>query len=81
MLSSADYLIYLGKAIAKLREEADLRQVELAAASDLQRTYIAEVEMGKRNLSLKSLVKIADALEVSLSELLQKAEALANSEN
>ena len=47
-----------------------MNQQELADASGLDRTYISLVEHGKRNLSIGAVLKIANALEVPLGDLL-----------
>lgn len=58
----------VGHRIKKLRSNLGLSQEKLALKADLDRTYIAGVENGKRNLSLKSLEKIVSALEVSFED-------------
>jgi CheY-like chemotaxis protein len=47
-----------------------ISQEELAGRADLHRTYIAGIERGGRNVTLKSIEKLARALEVSTAELL-----------
>jgi len=58
----------VGKRIRKLRSEQGLSQEKLALRAELDRTYIAGVEQGKRNLSIKSLEKIIIALNISFEE-------------
>ena len=55
----------IGKRIKEIRKEVGISQERLALKAELDRTYIAGVESGKRNLSVKSLEKILNALEVS----------------
>lgn len=55
----------VGKRIKELRNLGGISQEKLAMKADLDRTYIAGVESGKRNLSIKSLEKILIALDVS----------------
>lgn len=55
----------IGQRIRELRSEIGLSQEKLALKADLDRTYLAGVENGKRNLSVKSLEKIIIALDVS----------------
>ena len=60
-------LAQLGKNIAKLKNlrlEKGLSQEKLAELVDLSREYITRVERGQKNISLKKLFAIADALEV-----------------
>lgn len=58
----------VGMRIKELRHKLGISQEELAARADVHRTYIASLEMGKRNISIIALEKIAKALNVSLSE-------------
>jgi len=55
--------------LKNLRESKGFSQEELAFKSRLDRTYISRIEREKRNPSLKSLYKIAIALNISLPEL------------
>ncbi len=59
----------VGQEIRKLRMRRGYSQEKFSAVCGLDRTYIAGVELGKRNISIENLYKIADALDVSLSEL------------
>lgn len=58
----------VGKRIKEIREIKDMSQKDLAYSSNIDRSYIASVESGKRNISIINLEKIAVALNVSLSE-------------
>lgn len=62
------------KAVQERREELGLSQEELAARAGLHRTYISDIERGSRNLSLKSLSRLAAALDTPVSTLIQTAE-------
>lgn len=60
----------LGIRLQKLRKEkTGLSQEKFALKIDMDRTYYSSVESGKRNISIVNIKKIADGLEVSLSEL------------
>lgn len=61
----------LGQRIQLLRKERDISQEKFALQIDMDRTYLASVEAGKRNVSLCNIKKIADGLNVSLSELFE----------
>ncbi len=65
-----DPRIELGKAVRKKRRLLGLSQEGLAERADLHWTYIGGIERGERNVSLLNLVKIARALELTLSRLL-----------
>lgn len=61
----------LGKRIRELRVQTGLSQEKFALKIGMDRTYFASVEAGKRNIAICNIKKIADGLEVSLSELFE----------
>ena len=64
----------LGLKIKQLRNKIGISQEELAFRCDLHRTYISSVELGKRNVSIRNIEKIALALNVEIIELFKKSE-------
>jgi transcriptional regulator with XRE-family HTH domain len=56
------------------REVLGISQEELASRAGLHRTYISDIERGARNPSLKTLSRLADALELSTSDLIRLGE-------
>ena len=58
----------VGNRIKELRNQLGISQEELGFRSGVHRTYIASLEVGKRNVSIATLEKIVNALEVSFSE-------------
>lgn len=60
-----------GKRIKEYRQSLKLSQEALANLAEIDRTYLPKVERGERNVSLVIAKKIADALNVKLSELLE----------
>jgi len=58
----------IGIRIKELREIKNMSQKDLAYSSDLDRSYIASVENGQRNISIVNIEKIAKALEVTLKD-------------
>lgn len=59
-----------GKRIKQLRAERGITQEGLAAKIDVDRSYVGFLERGERNPTLDKIVKIAKALNVNASELL-----------
>lgn len=59
----------LGHQIKILRLETGLSQEKFALKINMDRTYYSSVESGKRNISILNIEKIANGLNVSLSEL------------
>ena len=72
--SDGSLLTALSHTVRERRELLRLSQEEVAHRARLHRTYISDIERGARNLSLKSLVDLARALELSTSELIITAE-------
>ena len=66
--------ILLANAIKSTRSALGISQEELAARAGLHRTYVSDLERGARNPSLASVAKLAEALELSLPMLFEKAE-------
>lgn len=61
----------LGKNIKRIREQKGMTQGDICRALNLDRGYISSIESGKRNPTLSTLKKLADALKVSVDELLK----------
>lgn len=66
--------VSLGRAIRDLRSGCGYSQESFANAVGLHRTYIGGIERGERNVSLRNLARIADTLEIPLSQMLAMAE-------
>ena len=58
-----------GEKIRNLRQARNLSQEELAFKAGVHRTYLGGIERGERNPSLRNIIAIANALEVTLVEL------------
>lgn len=58
-----------GLRVRQLRKETGMSQEKFALSIDMDRTYLASVEAGKRNISLCNIEKIAKGLNLSVSEL------------
>ncbi len=67
-MSDKDIRIKTGLRIKELRDGAGMSQEVFAWSIGMARSYLAEVETGKRNVSLVNLEKIASGLNVSLAE-------------
>jgi transcriptional regulator with XRE-family HTH domain len=70
MARQADITQRFGKRVRDLRQKAGISQEEFAARCDLDRTYISGIERGKRNVGLRNIEVIANALKISLAQLM-----------
>jgi transcriptional regulator with XRE-family HTH domain len=63
-----DIKLKVGQRIRELRHQLKLSQEALAYKAEVDRTYMTDVENGRRNISIEILEKIIAALEVSFTE-------------
>ena len=66
---STDARVQFGKRLRKLRKQKGWTQAVMADVLGLDRSYLAEIEEGKRNVCLLNLKVIADGFKISLSKL------------
>jgi transcriptional regulator with XRE-family HTH domain len=69
--TAVDLIGSLGIAIRERRTFLRISQEELAVRSGLHRTYLSDVERGARNPSIKTIEKIAHALQVPVVKLFE----------
>lgn len=64
----------VGNRIKQLRTELKLSQEALGLKAEVDRTYVTDVENGRRNVSLEILTRLIKALEVSFSDFFSSKE-------
>lgn len=69
-MKDKDYLKKLALHIKKLRKEKKLTQVDLAYSCGFEKQNMQRIESGKSSPTLKTLLKIADALEIDIRDLM-----------
>jgi transcriptional regulator with XRE-family HTH domain len=69
-----DIKLKVGQRIRELRHQLELSQEALAYKAEVDRTYMTDVENGRRNISIEILEKIITALEVSFTEFFNSKE-------
>ena len=67
-----DLLVRLGDRIRKLRKARGWTQTVMAERVGIDRSFLADVERGKRNVSILNLELIAKGFKVSLSQLFSR---------
>lgn len=60
----------IGNNIVKYRKKKNLTQEDLCGLAQIDRSYLSELENGKMNVTIKSLVTIANALKCELKDLI-----------
>ncbi|RFZ93002.1 XRE family transcriptional regulator [Mucilaginibacter conchicola] len=58
----------VGQRIKELRKEIGLSQEALANKAEIDRTYVTDVENGRRNISIENLEKLVNALDIQFTD-------------
>jgi len=69
-ISQETFIANLGVHIRQLREKKGMSQQDLADDSEIRKTQIGRIERAEINTTIKTLIKIANALDVEPKELL-----------
>lgn len=70
-MTNKSVLILFGKNVQRLRKNKGLSQEQLAEIAGLHRTYIGMIERAEKNITLINIEKIAAALNVKITDLLE----------
>ena len=73
-LSDMDLKLKIGQRIKELRKNIGISQEALAYQAEVDRTYVTDVENGRRNVSVEILERLIKALSVSVSEFFDSKE-------
>jgi len=66
-----EYLILIGKNISRIRKEQLITIKELGFRCDIEKSNLIPIEKGRVNVTIKTLVKICNALDIDLKDLLK----------
>ena len=70
MQDEDDPVIRFGKRVRELRDSQAITQDELAHIAGMDRSYVGQIERGEKNITIKGIYKLAHALGVKASRLL-----------
>lgn len=73
-MNNSETLEYVTRKIKKIRLEKNISQTELAAAAEMSQPFLANVENGKKEPSTMTLIRIANALDISPREFFPESE-------
>lgn len=71
MESKEKILVTFGERVRKFRKDKGLSQEQLAFKANLHRTYIGMIERAEKNITLLNIEKIANSLDVEISQLFE----------
>lgn len=69
MIQEQEYIDKLGVRIRQLREEKNISQQVLADICNMPKSSIGRIERGEVSVTIKSLIKISNALDIELIKL------------
>ena len=69
-----DIKLKVGQRIRELRKQLELSQEALANEAEVDRTYVTDVENGRRNVSVEILEKLIKALQIPIAEFFNSKE-------
>lgn len=58
-----------GQNIKQIRKRMNMSQKELATKMEISQSYLSDIENGRKNLSIKTVKKLADSLGLSVNDL------------
>ena len=70
-MTDEEYYKAVGANIKKIRLEKGIKQIELANNCEFDRQHLFKIENGELNLTLKTLRKLAESLDVTVIDLLK----------
>ena len=73
-LPGMDIKLKVGQRIKELRKQLELSQEGLAYKAEVDRTYVTDIENGRRNVSMEILERLVKALEVSFADFFNAKE-------
>jgi transcriptional regulator with XRE-family HTH domain len=74
MKEDSTLAVSFGRAVRNRRRNLGLSQEELAWRGEVNRSYVTDIERGARNPSLRTIARLAEALQMPLSALLRETE-------
>ncbi len=69
---SSDICVLLGNRIRQLRKAKGWRQIDLAQHSGVHEVHISDLERGSREVGLRTLLALAEALDVKLTDIFKE---------
>jgi len=70
MINHMEYSVMFGRKLKRVRLQKGLMQIDVAVASDMNRTYISRLETGKARVTTAVLFRLARGLEIRSAELI-----------
>ena len=69
-MTTDERMIAFGKRVREVRRNKGISQEKLAELAGIDRSYMGNIERGEKNITLKKVYEICDALKVDIKELI-----------
>ena len=70
-MDKKNVLVRIGANIKRLRDSKNISQQDLAAACNFEKSNMSRIEAGRTNLTIGTLLKICEALQVELEDIVK----------
>lgn len=68
-MATDERMIAFGKRVREVRKSKGISQEKLAEMAAIDRSYMGNIERGEKNITLKKVYEICDALSIEIQEL------------
>ena len=69
-MTKDERIVAFGKRVRDVRKKKGISQEKLAELSNIDRSYMGNIERGEKNITLKKVYEICDALDIEIKEML-----------
>lgn len=74
-MTTDERMIAFGRRVREARKNKGISQESLAEMAGIDRSYMGNIERGEKNVTLKKVYEICDALEVDINDLVQQSQS------
>ena len=68
-MTTDERILAFGQRVREVRKAKDISQEKLAELAGIDRSYMGNIERGEKNVTLKKVYEICDALDINIKEL------------
>ena len=74
-MTTDERMIAFGRRVREARKNKGISQESLAEMAGIDRSYMGNIERGEKDVTLKKVYEICDALEVDINDLVQQSQS------
>lgn len=69
-MTTDERMVAFGKRVREVRKDKGISQEKLAEMAGIDRSYMGNIERGEKNITLKKIYEICDALQIDIKLLI-----------